>query len=539
MNKKHLAGVMAATLAVTAALTGCGGGQQANNANAEITKTTSDTYPIETDSDVTLKYWVSLSGHVSALSQSLNDTPLAQDLIEKTGINVEFVHPASGQEKEQFNLMLASKDVPDIIEYDWKNYTGGPESAIEKGTIIDLNKVLEAGISPNLQKLYEEHPDYAKASQTETGKAYVYPFVIGDDILQTYMGPMVRQDLLEKYNLEVPETIEDWDNMLTTFKENGIKSPLTLRMDTVKFGDMSPFIGAMGVAGTFYVEDGVVKFGPYTEEYREFLTLMADWYSRGLLDPNFTDTDTKRLTSVIATGEAVAAFGSAGGDFGQWIPATQAQDPNARFVPVKYPAANKGETPKFGQKNWPNGSYGAAISGKSENIELAARFLDYGYSEEGHMTYNFGQEGVSYTMQDGVPTYTDIITDDSKNGGMGIGPAMGQYIRACYNGPFVQDKNYLTQFYTMPEQLQAVEIWSDTDTLTYKMPNAPMTQEENKEYNDIMSDIDSYREEVMYKTITGKSSLDDLDTYYEEMKNRGIERAIELQQIAYDRYMGK
>ena len=376
-------------------------------------------------------------------------------------------------------------------------------------------------------------------AETETGKTYVYPFIIGDSLLQTYMGPMVRADLLEKYNLPVPETIDEWENMLRVFKENGVKSPLTLRMDNVKFADMSTFISAYGAAGTFYVEDGKVKFGPYTEEYRQFLTLMSRWYSEGLLDPNFTDIDSKRLTSVIANGEAAAAFGSAGGDFGKWIPATQAQNPEARFIPVKYPVLNKGETPKFGQKSFPVSGFGAAISGKSKNIELAARFLDYGYSEEGHMTYNFGKEGESYTMVDGVPTYTDIILDNDKNGGLGVGPAMGKYIRACYNGPFVQDVNYLAQFYTMPEQLEGVKTWADTEALTYKMPPAPLTEEENKEYTKIMSNIDTYRQEVMYKTITGKSALSDLDAYFAEMKNRGIERAIELQQTAYDRYMAK
>lgn len=534
MNKKYMATIMAASLAVSAMLTGCGG-QTAQNGT--VSKTTADSYPIQTDTSI--KYWVALSGHVSAHSQSMNDIPLAKDLIEKTGINVQFVHPAIGQEKEQFNLMLASKDIPDIIENNWFNYTGGPENAIKKGTIVDLNAVLEAGVSPNLKAIFEANPEYAKACQTETGKTYIYPFIIEDGMLQTFRGAMVREDWLEKYNLKAPETIAEWEEMLRVFKANGVKAPLTLRLDNTSLEDVSPIIGAFGLAGGFFVEDGTVKFGPYEPEYKDFITLMTKWYSEGLLDSNFTDTDNKRLTSVVANGEAGAAFGSAGGDFGKWIPATQAQDSNARFVAVKYPVMNKGETPMFGQKNLPITGHGAAISAKSKNIEIAARFLDYGYSEDGHMTYNFGKEGESYTMQGDVPTYTDIITDSEKNGGLGIGPAMGKYIRACYNGPFAQDVNYLNQFYTMPEQLDAVKLWAQTDTLKYKMPLSPLTQEENKEYTKIMQDIDTYRQEVMYKTIAGKSSLEEFDGYFEEMKKRGIERAIEIRQAAYDRYAAK
>lgn len=532
MNKKHITGIIAFLLAASV-LGGCKGGSTSKNAlSVEVEKTTSDTYPIETDAKLT--YWVQLSGHVSAHSQSLNDTPLAKDLIEKTGINVEFLHPAAGQESQQLGLLVASNDVPDIIEYGWGTYTGGPEKAIKDGTIVGLNNILET-VSPNLKKLFDEHPDYSKSTQTESGLNYIYPFVIGDDILQTYMGPMVRQDLLDKFGLEAPETIDEWDHMLRTFKENGIKIPLTLRMDSKNFTNMSPFVGAYGIGGSFYVDNGKVKYGPYQPEYREFITLMRNWYSEGLLDPNFTDTDAKRLTSVMANGEGGSAFGSAGGDFGKWIPAAQAQNPSAKFTPVKYPVLNKGDKPKFGQKNLPISGYGAAISGKSKNIEIAARFLDFGYSDEGHMTYNFGKEGVSYNMVDGMPVYTDTVTKDPD----GIGPGMGKYIRACYNGPFVQDKNYLTQFYSIPTQLDAVKLWSQTDMLDYKLPNAPMTQEENKEYAKIMKDIETYVEEVMFKTITGKSALEDLDSYYQELKTRGIERAIELQQSAYDRFMAK
>ena len=530
MNKKLLSCVALLTLAATT-LSGCGAKKVQRSATAiEIEKTTPDTYPIETDEKLT--YWVQLSGHVSAHSQSLNDTPLAKDLAEKTGITVEFMHPAAGQEQQQLGLLVASNDVPDIIETGWGTYTGGAEKAIKDGVILGLNNIIDT-VSPNLKKIFEENPDYDKATQTETGINYVYPFIIPDDILQTFRGPMVRADYLEKFGLTPPETIEEWETMLRTFKENGIKVPLTLRMNSSMFQELSPFIGAYGVGGGFYVDNKTVKFGPYQPEYKEFLTLMRNWYSEGLLDPNFTDTDSKRLTAVMASGEGGSAFGSAGGDFGTWIPAAQAQNPDARFVPVNYPVLNKGETPKFGQKNFPITGHGAAITAKSKNIELAARFLDFGYSEDGHMTYNFGKEGESYTMIDGKPIYTDIVTKD-KNG---IGPGMGRYIRACYNGPFAQDSGYLMQFYANPVQLEAVKEWSQTDMLNYKLPNAPMTEEENKEYAKIMKDIDTYVEEVMFKTITGKSSLEEIDAYYTELKNRGIERAVELKQAAYDRYI--
>ena len=37
---------------------------------------------------------------------------------------------------------------------------------------------------------------------------------------------------------------------------------------------------------------------------------------------------------------------------------------------------------------------------KCKNVELAARYLVYGFTEEGHNVYNFGVEGESYNWVD-------------------------------------------------------------------------------------------------------------------------------------------
>jgi putative aldouronate transport system substrate-binding protein len=264
---------------------------------------------------------------------------------------------------------------------------------------------------------------------------------------------------------------------------------------------------------------------------------MAGGYKDGLLDKNFMDTDAKRITAIMGNGEGGSAFGSAGGDFGKWIPALLQTNPSAEFIPVKYPVMNKGDRPMTGQRTSPAGTFGAAISKDSKNIELAARLLDYGYGDAGHMLYNFGVEGVSYTMKDNIPTYTDIITDEAKNGGLGIGPAMGKYQRACYNGPFVQDKHYIYQFYSLEPQKLALDAWSDTDAMKYKLPQLSMTVEETREYNRITNDVDKFREEYFYKTVAGQNPISEFDKFYAGLKDRGIEDAIKIQQAAYDRFL--
>ncbi|MBW7462021.1 ABC transporter substrate-binding protein, partial [Paenibacillus sepulcri] len=127
-----------------------------------------------------------------------------------------------------------------------------------------------------------------------------------------------------------------------------------------------------------------------------------------------------------------------------------------------YPVLNKGDRPKFGQRtNLYTGSGGVAISSKSGNVEEAVRMLDYGYSPEGHLFFNFGLENISYTMVDGYPTYTDLILRNPDR--LAPSQALAMYNRASYFGPFVQDVRYLEQYYVLPEQKEATRIWSDTD----------------------------------------------------------------------------
>lgn len=538
MKKQVLAAALCVGLAASL-LSGCGnGGTDSNTAQTgeqlipEVT--TSDTYPISTD--VELDWWVSLNANVAAYAGSMNETYMAEYLQEETGIKVNFIHPATGQETEKFNLMVASRDMEDIVETNWFNYTGGPDKAINDKVIYPLNEIVEK-VSPNLKKYFEENPQIAGQLQSEAGQYYIYPFVTKDPQLRVFMGFMIRQDLLDKAGLAMPETIDEWETTLKAFKDMGVKTPITFQFKNGNMDLLQNFIGAFGIMSGWYVEDDKVKFGQYEPAYRDYLTTMARWYQEGLIDTEFPDEDNKRISAAVINGDVGVVGSYNGAGFGTWIPALKSNVPGAQLVGAPYVAQNKGETPFTGQMAGEVSGNGAAISTSCKNIEVAARLLDYGYSEAGHMMYNFGREGVSYTMQGDVPTYTDVITDSEKNGGLSVSQAMSKYIRGCYNGPFEQDKNYILQMLPLDEQKEAIGVWAQTDAAQHIMPLVVMTEEENEEFSNIMKDVDVFREEKLAKIVSGQESLDTIDSYYETLKSLNIERAIELKQQAYDRYL--
>ena len=95
----------------------------------------------------------------------------------------------------------------------------------------------------------------------------------------------MRQDYLEQVGLERPETIDEWEQMLIAFRDQlGLETPLTLKDNST---NAYAFVGAYGITKQFFLKDGTVVYGPMTDEYEQYINLMAKWVREGLLGPGF------------------------------------------------------------------------------------------------------------------------------------------------------------------------------------------------------------------------------------------------------------
>ena len=64
-----------------------------------------------------------------------------------------------------------------------------------------------------------------------------------------------------------------------------------------------------------------------------------------------------------------------------------------------------------------------------------------------------------------------------------------------------------------------------------------MNVDESQEYTDLYADIETYQDENIVKFVVGDKSLDEFDDFVATLKQMGIERCVELEQAAYDRYL--
>ena len=478
-----------------------------------------------------LTYWMELPEMLDSVT-NFGETPFAAEYAKRTGIDITWIHPSPGKYNETLDMLIASGEpLPDIIESNW--YSRSPEASIERGTIMRLNDIL-VNHAPNLTKFLSENKDIDKSVKTDNGSYYVFPFIRNGEKLITTQGFIIRDDWLKELNLESPGTIDQWEAVLTTFKEKkGAKAPFIGKTAVLK-----RFLGGFNTGEGFYVDEGIVKYGPIETGYKEFVVTMNRWYRNGLIDKNFAIMGSDYMYASMLNGISGATFGAGGSAMGVWLNSARTNgDENYSLAAVKFPAP-EGQRPSFSAKTWPYEPIdGAAISGDCKDPALAARLLDYSYSEEGSMLNNFGIEGVSYNMVDGQPVYTGLVTDNPD--GISAAKILPLYVRSANEAPIIQDERYIEQYYQHPAQKKSLEIWSENEYEKHSMPHITLATEELDDYNRIMIDISAYCEENTEDFIIGSRPIEEFEMFVEECKAKHIDRAIAIKQAAYGRYINR
>ena len=488
-----------------------------------------------------LTWWLKSNANVLVAYDNLGKTPWAQYVMEKTGIEIEFIYVDIDSYEDEFGRMVKLKNYPDIIEYEWTKYPGGAVAAINDKVIIDLTDKMEE-YAPNLSSLLASNPDIANMVTSSSGQYYCFPFLRGleqPNITQFSSSFIVRQDVLDELGLERPETIDEWETVLRAFKEYGFEKPFITRNEWM----IDVWSPGFDNWGDFYVEDGVVKNGLVEQSRYDVLSRLRSWYSEGLIDNDYLSAQKKSNEEDFTSGRAGACYAPFGQGMGNYTALMHAADSSITeddirgTVPV---TSKKGQNAKFSKMSqiYDTSGRSAAISTKCRNTEAAMWLLDWMYSEEGNLCCNFGIEGVTYVIDDGVPTYTAVILDNKE---YTTATALAIYTRASTSGVCVQDEEYIRQYYVLSNQKEALELSLHTDMAEHFFPSAATVSEENsKEFATIMTDVRTYVREMEAGYISGEFSLTPSSwaRYVSQLKDFGIGRAIEIMQEAYDEYMG-
>ncbi|MDD3336704.1 MAG: extracellular solute-binding protein [Eubacteriales bacterium] len=502
---------------------------------------------------------------------------------QATGIDFEVDQILSTTVNERKSLMFASGDLPDVLFGVSLSTSELVRYGVGEGLLLDLTPYITPEIMPHLCKWIEAYPQSIAYCTTPDGKIYTLPgysdFYIQAD------GPNIMQlntEWLEEAGLEMPKTLDEFTAMLYKFKElhpegialgsgakNGegkeARDPRNFLLNA--FGYLWPDTSsAYTIAANPAVREGKAVIPAYDDTFVEFLKLMNQYYTDGLMSKDFFTIDQ-------TTAFAQLAEDSVGAYAGVAYLALPEKEDFTKWVDTSPLTSQWNETAKAGALNkfrYGNVSLNANID--PNKIETVMRYLDYFYSDLGGMYLWCGPAATSadtlgiiggYTVtEDNAYVWLDkdgnkmesqaFMEGDSGNIAHGFGnrshplenkeafdagvtnrPEMRSYY---YNKDNILPYNYDPNFGSGAHLLNV-----RNNVEPYRAESFPMVvyydEETTLAIDELHTILDPYIESEMAKFITGARDLSEFSRFQEELKGMGVEELLGYYTQAYENYL--
>lgn len=487
-------------------------------------------YPL-VDEPTTLTYWQAWPPFLNEISAPA-DAAMFEKLEEITGVHLDITAVSTENDANDFMLRCASGDLTDLIQKGSTHYTGGGAKAIEDEILMDMLPLLEE-YSVNYWSIMNSDPNIYKNVVNDEGQV---PTLIGmyKDYYYTDQGAWIRQDILDEVGKDVPTTIDELDDVLAAFKEHGLADALVVLSE----GNCDLLTKAYGADNRLV--DGEVRHGGLTDNYKDMLKKMHEYYEKGYINVDFVTynySDTKPPQEVVLSDNAGIFNEDVASIAGYYLMSTNAKFELAPLGQVRLDKDAKLDNGFVGVKA--ADKYSLSMSAQCSDPELAIKYMDYLFSDDGFMLANYGIEGETYTMVDGEPQFTDLILANPQ--GFDWQLCQSLYINPgfpCLNDLAAQELTY------NEAQKAAVPTWVEAfDSADETMPNTQWlsyTTEESYTRADLQTDLETQQEEYRLQAITGQVDIDATwDDYVKTCEDMGFYELQEIDQAAVDRYMAK
>ena len=484
----------------------------------------------------------------SSVYSDLSEHPVIKQMMDETGLTIEFMHPPVNDDGTFFNITIASGEWPDLFYTDrfHTTYPGGVEGAMDDGILVNVNELVPQ-YAPNFLQMVEEYDEgtgYIKngiygdnGAIVKLGSMFLAPYVNA----RVHYGPVVRADLLEKYGLEAPVTLDEYTNVLRTFKENGVEVPLALCniFSQSGFYNSNFLSSAFGVTwNDFQVVDGKVVYSMMQPGYKEMVAFLNGWANEGLIDRDSVNRSLDDCLTVFQNGKAgMTVYHNSNTTTA--LKVGQTIDPDYEIVGLLFPRKAAEDQLTLARIVYSLNNWSWQISQSCENPELAVKFIDYLHDDDTRLLTAWGPGSEEFPTfvedENGMRTFTDFMYENPK---YDFTTARQLYTLNTFQVQY--DDMMERQQYYLPQQLANWESWVTRNSDADKIPSlVTMNVDESREYSDIMSKVNNYVEEQVYAFIFGQASMDDYDAFVKQIENLGIARACEIKQAAYDRYIAR
>lgn len=475
------------------------------------------------DTPVTLKYLISERADGSVK----NDWPTLLEIAKLTNVTIEFEPTPSAGYEEKKNILMATNSMPDLSSV---TTLDGRNNGIT-GVFYDISDLIQSD-APHITKLFDDFADARVLATGADGGVYAIPAVsVSNGLSNVWLG---RMDLVKEYGLEVPQTTEEFYEVLKVFKEKNPDSyPITTRIAVMSIVEVftNMFVDVQGTVGVNPKTDRY-EFSGYDPAFAEAVQYMNKLFSEELLDPEFVLAQSNQWEERLLNGKSYFTWDNRvrADQF-----TTKGQEINPAYdmdfiplitAPAKEPAlfANPEILPNTA----------IAVSSKTKHADVAVRFIDFLYSEQGAMLTNYGIEGVTYDIVEGKPVIRKEIGDNAS--GIDPAPTLRRDYGVVYDG---------FRFDTRPYQPQRSERYLKGSAMytEYLLPSPTVivdTEEEGERKKDMKVNLDKYFEQELTKFIMGSNEINEetINAFLEGCKKLKIDEYLALLNAQYEQAKG-
>lgn len=400
MRAKKLVSVLLAGTMAAGLLSGCGssgttaGDTEAAGGTAAATTVADGAF--SDDGVVDLEVWTTNTGFLPVEKDSVT-YQFYKDLLG-VGVIQPYVEWNGGQTySEQLNLKIVAGEMPDVVQF--VSNMGMETGLAKEGGLLDLTDLLPE-YAPHLWNLIPEETWDVMRSYDPTGEGRIYmtPNVID----YTRHSGLIRQDWLDALGLSMPQTQEEFVEVLRAFKTqdpngNGVADeiPSGGRAEARWMDYLFAMYGVAMWEGfpEWDIYDGELTYSAVTPNMRDALEFISGLYKEGLLDAETLMNDKAAWDGKVNAGQVGVFFQWAEQSYMYAANIYNATDVKADWSVLPAISAD-GYEAFYTKKPTMGAQFGVKNMEDQERIKAAMKVLDAYGNEELWDTLYLGPEGM-------------------------------------------------------------------------------------------------------------------------------------------------
>ena len=265
------------------------------------------------------------------------------------------------------------------------------------------------------------------------------------------------------------------------------------------------------------------RYGPIEDNYLPLVEYLHKFYEEKLIPPDFLSIDTAGWQELMSSDVSFITQDYIG-RIDMFNEGNRSANPDYTMLNMAPPAGFPGgeRLDHYAHTNQP----GYAIGSTTENMDVALRYIDWTFSEEGRDALSWGIEGETYTIENGEKQWIEDYSSPSESRAETGLSLFGTYSWFDYDSHMTLFSDEVKQAYEEDPQYDAPLV-----------PVPAFTEEEQEIISIKGEEITKHRDQEIAKFIIGERDLSEWDVYVQEIENLGVQELINIHAEAHQRML--